>query len=111
MDKTKGKYLLLLLFLPVYFIFFCIGDLISVLGFEDKSVQETAQVQMAVDGIILLGLIMYILGYLLVAAFGKKASRGWYYHEWDYKKIVIVGFACWVIGTRAFIQVIFLADK
>src|ERR1017187_841993 len=41
MDKTKGKYILLVIFLPLYFIFFCIGDLISILGIENKALKES----------------------------------------------------------------------
>lgn len=108
-SRASGRYLLITIFLPIYFILFCIGDLVSVLGIEAKATPETPEIQSAVDQIIIFGGLAYILGYIATANIGKRQWLGWFSREWDLKKIKFAAISCWLLGTWAFITIFFFS--
>ncbi|BCG63744.1 MAG: hypothetical protein methR_P1472 [Methyloprofundus sp.] len=110
MDKSKGRYVLMVIFLPLYFVLFCIGDFFSILGIEDKLAKETKSIESAVDGIIIIGGVCYIFGYMFLISITKKKWKGWFSDEWDFKKIKIAGVLCWMLGTWAFITIFFFKE-
>lgn len=109
LDRNRGQYLLIAVFLPIYFLLFCLGDLVSVLGIESKAVPETGSLETRVDQVIVFGGISYIIGYLVTTRAGKAQWKGWFREEWHHKKTRIAGLACWMLGTWAFITIYFFS--
>jgi len=111
MNKTRGRYILLAVFMPIYFLLFGLGELSEVLGLDRKAYTETEDVTSKVDLIIWTGLFMYIIGYLTCINIGSSRQRGWYYNDWDPRKIKLAGVSCWLIGSAAFILIFFFLEE
>lgn len=112
MDKEKGRYLLMVVFLPLYYIYFFIGDLLNVAGIDGKALAESVEIQFRVDTIIAVGFFSYIFGYLgfLKSGIGKR-GLGWFHAEWCYSRARTAGIVCYLVGTWAFITIFFFREN
>jgi hypothetical protein len=98
-DKLNGRYMLLCIFLPIYFMTFGASDLLDLfLGPAPVAPSgSTGKAEIA----IVLGAALIILGYRAIAELAGRVDRGTSAKDWPAITVAIVGFIVWVVGVAA----------
>jgi hypothetical protein len=111
LDRLNGRYLLLAIFMALYFVFFGMLDLITLLvGAEvDRSVAGLSDAECG----ILVGGVCALAGYLLAAALPRAPSAEQPARDWPNLSVLLVGLALWLIGSASIIyfQVYVVPEK
>ena len=103
LDCLNGRYALLAIFSAAYFVMFGLTDLSALI--QDASVAQppAAGVQMlsATEAVVLIGALMFYLGYRCAVCLGPALSRPVLRRDWARPAILCVGLLMWAIGTYA----------
>ena len=101
-DRFNGLYSILIVFTPLYFMFYGMGDLVAyVPGMSLYRTHPPDELFTEGELAILLGAACLIAGYLLVAfTSSKPLSRG-ITRDWPVRTIVILGLIFWASGLWA----------
>ena len=103
LDGFNGRYAILALFMFVYFVSYGVQDLTNLFTWTGSSTmgRMNASFLSAAEVVILVGGLMWVLGYriavtMVIGTRSAKAPR-----EWPERTILIVGLIFWVVGTIA----------
>jgi hypothetical protein len=98
-DGLNGRYALLALFLTAYFVSFGLLDFTNLLN--GTTSEDSGSPFTGTEAVILVGGIMFTLGYRITVASGSAALRKSMPRDWSMPAIVVVGLIMWVVGSIA----------
>jgi hypothetical protein len=98
-DGLNGRYALLALFLTAYFVSFGLLDFTNLLN--GTTSEDSGSPFTGTETVILVGGIMFTLGYRITVASGSTALRRSIPRDWSMPAIVVVGLIMWVVGSIA----------
>lgn len=97
--RLHGRYVILLIFMPLYFLFFGIADLLAV--FDVLPAGERTGGSGLLSGAeyaILFGAVLLILGFALAASGTVRRTDQPPPADWKHSTIVLLGLVLWVLG-------------
>jgi hypothetical protein len=98
-DKLNGRYMLLCIFLPIYFMTFGASDLLDLfLGAAPVAPSGSAA---KAEVAIVLGAALIVLGYRAVADYGRRVGRNMASKDWPATTVAVVGLIVWVVGVAS----------
>jgi hypothetical protein len=112
LDRLNGRYVLLAVFMPFYFLFFGMLDLLGLLF--GSGAANNADGMSAAEWGILSGLVCLLAGYLVGARQPlQTSSQSGLEVDWPKQSILVVGLALWLIGGASIIyfQVYVVPEK
>lgn len=105
LNNSRGRYLLLAIFLAFYFVMFFMGEALYLLGFNDGFRYPSEELTFKVDAVIALGFIGVIVGYMVVMKSGKQTWKGIFKQDWNQNYAEWLGYVMWVLGTWSYIAI------
>lgn len=101
-DRFNGPYSILIVFTPIYFMFYGMGDLIAyVPGMSLYHTHRPDEFLTEGESAILLGAACLIAGYFMVALTSSKSLSKGITRDWSVRTIVILGLIFWAAGLWA----------
>jgi hypothetical protein len=98
-DKLNGRYMLLCIFLPVYFMTFGASDLFD-LFFAQVPLARSDSAGKAEIAVVL-GAALIALGYRAIAELGGRPDNKAAVKDWPATTVAFVGFLVWLVGVVA----------
>jgi hypothetical protein len=98
-DKLNGRYMLLCIFLPIYFMTFGASDLLDL--FLGPALVAPSGSAGKAEIAIVLGAALIILGYRAMAELAGRVDRETTAKDWPPTTVAIVGFMVWAVGVAA----------
>ena len=98
-DKLNGRYMLLCIFLPVYFMTFGASDLLDLFLVQAPLVRSDSAGKAEIA--IVIGAALIVLGYRAIAELAGRVDGNAAVKDWPATTVAIVGFLVWVIGVAA----------
>lgn len=100
--KYNGKYSILVVFAPMFFMFYGFADLVSYLpGFTSLSASRSAEFITEGEIAIILGGACLITGYTFIVSILSKSSSSYLSRDWSLATVTIFGVGLWLIGLWA----------
>jgi hypothetical protein len=111
LDRLNGAYFLLIVYTMVYFVFFGLGDGMSMLLGEAASAEQG--VLTPAEAVILASLLGLIAAYRLMASSTRPASSASGTRDWSFAAMLRVGALFWLVGTAslAYWQIYIVNDR
>jgi hypothetical protein len=110
-DRLNGRYVLLSVLAPFYFVLFGMLDLLGVLfGAYPASTAAGAE---AAEWGILTGMLCILLGYFAGVRLGSTQGAERRVVDWPHSFVLIVGLTLWLVGTLAilYLQIFVITEK
>jgi hypothetical protein len=105
LDGLNGRYALLALFMFVFFVSYGVGDLTNLFMGSAlpalTSTQPASNLMNETEAVILVGGIVWVLGYRMVSFMVNALGPARVPRDWSKGATVSVGLVFWVIGTTA----------
>jgi hypothetical protein len=98
-DKLNGRYMLLCIFLPIYFMTFGASDLFDFFLAQAPLARSDSAGKAEIA--IVLGAALIALGYRAIAGQGRREDRPPSAKDWPAMTVATVGFVVWVVGVAA----------
>lgn len=99
MQQLNGRYILLAVFMAIYYLFFGMADVLA-LFFPGGGGMESGLIT-AAEAVVLAGAASALLGYHAIANLLGSRPAPAVTKDWSPSWVVIVGLACWALGTAA----------